>query len=164
LKLRVFVLFLILIAASCRTAKPVSDNQEKSKGSPEKTHNHASEINKNFQKLVNDWLGSPYKYGGCTKEGTDCSGMVYTFYKEVYQIELPRSSEEIYKKARKIDENQVKPGDLVFFAIKNKQVSHVGMYLSERKFIHSSTSKGVIVSSLNELYYKERFIGFGAYR
>jgi len=161
------VSFLFVIAitlASCKAVqKSVRTDENKNKiESSGKEPSNQSELN--YQSLINAWLGSPYKYGGCTKDGTDCSGMVYTFYKEIYGIELPRSSNEIYLKARKIDESQAKPGDLVFFAIKNNQVSHVGMYTNDRKFIHSSTSKGVIISSLNEPYYKERLKGFGSFR
>ncbi len=154
----------LVIFASCKTVKNppgAAENRDKPVISKKET---GSESDLNFQSLINAWLGSPYKYGGCTKDGTDCSGMVFTFYKEVYGIELPRSSNEIYQKARKIEESQAKPGDLVFFTIKNNQVSHVGMYMNDRKFIHSSTSKGVIISSLNEPYYKERLKGFGSFR
>ncbi|MCB0819089.1 MAG: C40 family peptidase, partial [Bacteroidetes bacterium] len=59
---------------------------------------------------------------------------------------------------------EAKPGDLVFFATKSAKVSHVGMYMMDNKFVHSSTSKGVIISSLDETYYRERLVGFGAYR
>lgn len=104
------------------------------------------------------WLDVPYKYGGSTKKGSDCSGFVNQIYKNVYQVKLPRSTAEIYKKYNKVNSNKLQTGDLIFFATgKNKKKpSHVGIYLKDQKFIHASTQKGVIVTDLDDKYYKSR--------
>ena len=106
------------------------------------------------------WIGTRYKYGGDTKKGTDCSGMTKSIYWKVYRKNLSRSSKQLYKDSRKISMNKAEPGDLVFFATtkKKKEPTHVGIYLKNNKFIHASTSRGVIVSDLDEPYYKKAFL------
>ena len=109
------------------------------------------------------WIGTPYQYGGNTRRGTDCSGMVSAIYKQVYQKALHRSSEDIYKHdCHHISQHALKQGDLVFFATSSsKKVSHVGIYLKDGRFIHASTSRGVIVSGLDEDYYRKRWVKGG---
>jgi murein DD-endopeptidase / murein LD-carboxypeptidase len=108
------------------------------------------------------WLGVPYKYGTCSRtDGTDCSGLAHYLYRSVYGHSIMRSSNDIYLQCQRIDSNELKQGDLVFFKIEQPKVSHVGIYLADRKFIHSSTQKGVIVSSLDEPYYRKYFYASG---
>lgn len=106
------------------------------------------------------WIGTKYRYGGDTKKGTDCSGMVKNIYYKVYRKTISRSTKTQYADSKKIAKNKAVPGDLVFFATSKKKntPTHVGIYLKDDKFIHASSSKGVIVSSLNENYYKKNFI------
>ena len=109
------------------------------------------------------WVGTPYKYGGNTRKGTDCSGMVAAIYKTVFQRTLHRSSADIYQNdCHHISRSALRQGDLVFFCISgSKKPNHVGIYLKDGLFIHSSTSKGVIVSSLDEDYYKKNWLKGG---
>lgn len=104
------------------------------------------------------WLGVPYRYGGNTKAGSDCSGFVVQVYRRVYGKRLERSSDDQAKKdVQKVGKGGLKPGDLVFFrtSSKSKKIDHVGIFLKDGYFVHASTSKGVIVSSLDEDYYKK---------
>lgn len=103
------------------------------------------------------WIGVPYHYGGTTKKGVDCSGLTYNIYKTVYRKTVPRDTNGLEKKAKKVSKGKLKPGDLVFFATTGdkKKITHVGIYLKNNKFIHASTSRGVIVSDLNESYYRQ---------
>ena len=111
------------------------------------------------------WIGTKYKYGGCSKSGTDCSGLAMQIYKEVYGKAIDRSSSGIWtKNCKKIAKSQLQPGDLIFFRTdgkKSKTPNHVGVYLKENKFIHSTTHKGVIVSNLSEDYYVKSFLTYG---
>jgi len=106
-------------------------------------------------------LGIKYRRGGTTKKGFDCSGLMFTTYKEL-DITLPRSSHEQAKTGTKVKRSEAQKGDLIFFSTNNRgAISHVGMiteiFEDEIKFIHSSTHQGVIVSSTSESYYAKRF-------
>lgn len=108
-----------------------------------------------------DNLGSPYRGGGMSKAGFDCSGLVYTTFKN-FEIMLPRSSNSMANYGYKVDRVEAKPGDLIFFRTNGKRViNHVGLvtevFEDEIKFIHSSTSAGVIISSTKENYYSKTF-------
>ena len=109
------------------------------------------------------YLGTPYRFGGSTKDGFDCSGLVCKAFAES-KTQLPRRSEDQSKIGKEIAIEFVKPGDLLFFATGGgRSVSHVGIVNNiendgEIKFIHASTSKGVIISSLNEAYWNKAFL------
>jgi lipoprotein Spr len=108
------------------------------------------------------WLGTPYRSAGMSRSGVDCSGFVTCMYNDVYGLRLNgRRCSEIYNEVKKINKSELKEGDIVFFKIRHSQVSHVGLYLGNDKFIHSSTSNGVIVSDLKEEYYQKYFWGGG---
>ncbi|MDR1007120.1 MAG: C40 family peptidase [Campylobacteraceae bacterium] len=108
------------------------------------------------------WLGTPYKIGGTTQKGVDCSGFVNAIYKEVYDRSLERNSADIYLKSDKIAKSDLREGDFVFFRTNNsKSVNHIGIYLKNGYFVHASTSKGVMVNKLNEKYYQNSFVSGG---
>lgn len=110
---------------------------------------------------ASDNLGVGYRGGGTTKDGFDCSGLMYSTFKK-FDIVLPRSSHEMADVGRKLDLNEIKKGDLIFFRTNGRsRINHVGMVVEinddEIKFIHSSTQSGVIISSTKEPYYKKTF-------
>ena len=110
------------------------------------------------------WIGTPYRYGGNSRQGVDCSGLTAAIYKKVYHKKLKRNSEEQRTKdCRRVSKQKLQEGDLVFFhnGRKKKQANHVGIYLKKGRFIHASSSQGVIVSSLNESYYKKHWMQGG---
>lgn len=107
--------------------------------------------------FINDWHGTKYKYGGLTKSGVDCSGFCNVLYNEVYKKTLPRSTKDIVKEISKKPKSKLTEGDLVFFNISGKRNSHVGVYLQNNFFVHASTSKGVIISSLTNPYYVKAY-------
>lgn len=109
---------------------------------------------------IDDWWGTPYRLGGSTKDGIDCSAFVNTLMLAVYAVNLPRTSREQYETAAKIDDADLSEGDLVFFNTRGG-ISHVGIYLANNKFVHASTSGGVMISDLNEAYWKARYRGAG---
>lgn len=108
-----------------------------------------------------DWYGVPYKYGGCNKKGVDCSCFISLLYQEVYSKTLARSANDMFKMCDEISIEDARQGDLVFFKIGSNLVTHVGVYISGSWFIHSSTSKGVMLNSLQEAYYKKYFFCAG---
>ncbi|MCX8582440.1 MULTISPECIES: C40 family peptidase [unclassified Gilliamella] len=102
------------------------------------------------------WKRTPYRYGGTTLAGSDCSGLVMNFYKNRLQKTLPRSAAEQAKLGYKV--TTPKAGDLVFFKTgRSRSGLHVGIYYADGKFLHASTSKGVIYSNLNEDYWKKHY-------
>lgn len=108
------------------------------------------------------WIGVPYKYGGDTRLGIDCSGLTRQMYLSVYSISLGRTSEDIYRKSYRIAKRNLQDGDLVFFSTgKKSRINHVGIYLKKGYFIHSSTSKGVVLNHINEPYYVKTWRGAG---
>lgn len=110
--------------------------------------------------FIEDWWETKYQYGGTTKSGVDCSGFTGNLMNKVYKYQLPRTATSQYDVCDKISKNELKEGDLIFFNTRGG-ISHVGMYLANGFFVHSSTSKGVTISSLEEEYYKTRFFGSG---
>lgn len=109
------------------------------------------------------WIGTPYKYGAQEKgKSTDCSGLVLMVYKEITQIKLPRNSLKQAEFCEKLNNKNVKPGDLIFFALDGKkEISHVGIMIDDHQFVHASASKGVIVSSIKTPYYERNFKMYG---
>ncbi len=117
-----------------------------------------------FEDGVKEYLGAPYRRGGTSKKGFDCSGFARTIYDRFLGLDLPHSSGDQFQSSelQKINTRELQTGDLVFFANqgkKKKRINHVGVYLSDGQFIHASSSEGIIVSSLGESYWKKRFVG-----
>ena len=116
-----------------------------------------SSDNEQLYKTVNSWLGVPYRYGGTDRNGIDCSAFVGTVFREVYGKNLHRTANDMLQDVTLVQKNQLKEGDLLFFTNSKGKVSHVGIYLKEDLFAHSSTSAGVCVSRLDDTYWSRHF-------
>lgn len=99
------------------------------------------------------WHGTPYRMGGNNRSGIDCSGFVQVTYRDLFGIDLPRRTDQQAHVGRQITKSELQPGDLIFF----REGRHVGIYLENRKFLHASTRRGVIISSLDNSYWSQRF-------
>jgi cell wall-associated NlpC family hydrolase len=108
---------------------------------------------------VVSFLGVPYKYGGTSRKGVDCSGFTSQVYASAAALALPRSTREQYGVGTKIGRNELRFGDLVFFNTTGRKPSHVGIYIEDDLFAHASVNDGVTFSSLESDYYKKRFVG-----
>jgi hypothetical protein len=104
-------------------------------------------------------LGSPYRSGGAATTGFDCSGLVLTLLRSFGQAISGRSSPEFWKQGAPVDKDRLQAGDLLFFSDHHRLIGHVAMYLSDGKFVHASVGSGVIVSGLDEDYYRRRYKG-----
>jgi lipoprotein Spr len=107
--------------------------------------------------FIDLWYGTPYKYAGRTMSGVDCSDFVSLLFQSVYNITITGAVPDVYKQCKPIKASQLKEGDLVFFKINKRSLSHVGVYLQNHKFVHASVHAGVMIDDLREDYYKKYF-------
>ena len=168
-----FISLSFFFLVSCQHQKTVSSSESK----PEKKENNSHAIKKQFaeklgvsesdiknEKLyqfINDWYGVKYKYGGKDKGGIDCSGLTSTLYSVVYKKTISCSTKDLVSEVKKIKESDLREGDLVCFNTNGKSISHVGVYLQNHKFVHASTKKGVMISDMNEPYFKKTYVSSG---
>lgn len=172
-KIKYIVLILFLFAiASCSSSRRITYKSSEYKKTEKRDRSRSSNKNKEVKisgsKSVNSVLkeahkyaGTPYKYGGTTRSGLDCSGLVINAF-DAANFKMPRISRDQANVGKEIRLRDVKEGDLVFFTTSGSSINHVGIVdkviKGEVYFIHSSTSKGVIVSSLEETYWNKRFV------
>jgi lipoprotein Spr len=152
-------LLLAVTFASCKSTSSATVSKKEPKKESKKENRS---LVRNLIEKATDNIGAPYKAGGTTKNGFDCSGLVFTTFASE-NIKLPRPSYEQAKVGKLIQFNNAEKGDLIFFKTnKSKQINHVGLITevnsNEIKFVHSSTSKGVIISSTKEPYYQSSFV------
>ena len=100
--------------------------------------------------FIDQWMGTPYKFGGQDKDGVDCSGLAQLLEQEVYGIQIPRMTSQQVTVIKRKYEEELKEGDLVFFDFDGKQFSHVGVYLQNGYMVHASTRKGVMIARLHD--------------
>jgi len=163
--LKIFLLLFFIAAGGVPTAQAQDVSSDAEQNNLELCYRFSRLLNCEVDTLTNpvlyqtvyEWLGTPYKYSGDCREGIDCSGFVCMLYQKVFGIELAQSSADIYKEVKPLKKNMLHEGDLVFFKIKKRRVSHVGIYIANNKFAHASVQNGVIISDLDEPYYKKYF-------
>ena len=136
------------------------------KAAPKKTEKVAKKVTKpaakptNLEKYAKEWLGAKYVYGAASKKKTDCSGYVMQVYKGFYGISLDHSAQHMFDDGRgySIKRKKLQEGDLVFFGNFWK-ISHVGIYLKGDRFIHASTSSGVVITPMDDNYWASKYKG-----
>jgi lipoprotein Spr len=111
--------------------------------------------------MIEDWYDTPYRLGGSSKSGIDCSAFMQVMYSGLFGVTLPRTSREQYSSVRPISLTELKEGDLVFFRTSGSGVSHVGFYLQNNKFVHAGSSTGVTISDLTDTYWSKHFLRAG---
>jgi len=159
--------------SSVKTVKPKTQTTVNKVQAESKNHAAKSEFQQKFNlsqndlkenrlyAFVNEWYGTPYKYGGCGKNGVDCSCFTTILYQNVYKKELARTASDMFKTCKQISIEEADEGDLVFFKIGGNAITHVGVLVRDKYFVHSSTSRGVIINNLEEAYYKKYFFCAG---
>jgi cell wall-associated NlpC family hydrolase len=169
-KALIFLVFLSTSISGCRSGKGSRTEERPVKKSALSALEKKlgvelpAESNRAYYEEIASWLGAPYKYGGTDISGIDCSGFVMIVYQRVFGIKLIHQSSQQKEKSKPVDADELKEGDLYFFKLDGKKISHVGMHVAPDYFIHASTKRGVVVSRLSEPYYTKAFSGFGSYR
>ncbi len=173
---RYFILFALILTAfsACHTTEKAAGGKNRS----------LSEENEKSQKLrtkyagilgiqpeqinntrlyafIDAWTGTPYLYGGKNRNGIDCSGFTEMLYHSVFERDISGSSKDLFIQCRPVPKTQLHEGDLVFFKIESDKISHVGVYLTNNKFVHATVKKGVMISDLSETYYMKYYFEGG---
>ncbi len=118
--------------------------------------------NKDLLMAVDEWLGTPYRWGGCSKDGVDCSCLVKSIYESVYGVILNRTSARIVNDdLTRVKKTELREGDILSFKMKDNRISHIGIYLKDNKFVHVSRKKGVKINDVRNTYYRKRFYAGG---
>jgi lipoprotein Spr len=162
----VIALFLSVLAAQAQTTvapaqtadKPQDDQESLAKDYLSQIMGVALSATSNMKlfHFVYDWIGTPYRFGGGSRKGIDCSAFTKELYSEVFNLDIRRNSRDIFSMVSPVKKDDLKEGDLVFFKIHSRRISHVGVYLGNNRFAHAS-SKGVAISSLDDAYYSRYF-------
>lgn len=124
--------------------------------SPDGTLGKTKVVSQHLNKQLNQWQGTPYRYGGNSRQGIDCSAFVQQTFANKFKVSLPRTTTQQANVGKKISRSHLKAGDLVFFKIRGASL-HVGIYDKNNHFIHASTSQGVTRSSLDNSYWDKRY-------
>ncbi len=109
---------------------------------------------------IDGWLGTRYCMGGTTKRCIDCSAFTQSFYSALYNTTIPRTARNQYSAAHRVSKNELQEGDLLFFNTRGG-ISHVGVYLQNNKFVHATSSKGIMISDLSDSYWSKRYVSAG---
>ena len=156
IKLSIIVM-LLLILTGCSKAPTYPSHYVK----PQQTSKQSKPVSKDpvinsLHAEYKKWHHTPYKYGGVCLDGVDCSGLVKVIYKNAFGVDIPRTTKDQVKIGKKIKYAQIRPGDLIFFKTGyNKR--HVGIYFGDNTFLHTSKKYGVIISSINNPYWREKY-------
>jgi len=119
-------------------------------------------VNIDLYHFIDNWWGTPYRMGGSTQKGVDCSAFTQTLISDIFGQQIPRTAQEQKDFCSTVDLNNLKEGDLIFFKTKKgRDITHVGIYLMDERFVHASSSNGVMISSLSEPYWSRHFAGAG---
>lgn len=147
---------LSLLLATLLTACSSIPNNNIHINSGNLTTTSESHIAQQLYQQYQEWHGTPYAWGGMSKRGVDCSGFVYVTLREQFGTQIPRTTAQQVQTGNYISDSELAAGDLVFFKTGSK-ARHVGIYVEDGKFLHASTSHGVIISRLDNVYWKKHY-------
>jgi cell wall-associated NlpC family hydrolase len=158
-----FVLFIAAGVSGCSSFSSTYSVQDNSPAqvlvpqqAPKVDLENRAEVRAQLLKQLDEWQGVPYRYGGLSKRGVDCSGFTYLTFAEQFGIRLPRTTGSQVKKGIEVDQSELLPGDLIFFNTGYQQ-RHMGVYVGKKQFIHASSSRGVMISRLDNPYWQDAY-------
>ncbi|WP_242689146.1 C40 family peptidase [Pedobacter sp. SYSU D00535] len=173
---RVFFLiaFGTVLLQACSSKKTLTDSSrargKEIKGSMKERYAALLEVserdirNEKLYRFIDEWMGVPHKSGGMDRRGADCSGFTTILQREIFDRNVPRTARQMAENVKRKYEEDLEEGDLVFFDLNGQKFSHVGVYLQNGRFVHVSTSKGVVVSRLKDPWYYKYFSRAGSVR
>lgn len=151
--LPVFLLGAAILLAGCSSTRALTDDGEPN---PSITAVAPVGLEASLRSEIDPWLGVSHVYGGTTRDGVDCSGFVYRIYSDLLGLELPRTTEQQRDSGRSVLRSSLRSGDLIFFK-PDAKTRHVGIMLNDREFAHASSSRGVMISRIDESYWHDRY-------
>lgn len=141
----------LFVVAGCGSTQKATTHRQSSHSVPS-----TSSIKSDLLRQHKRWLGTPYKLGGMSRKGIDCSGFVAISYQSLFKVSLPRETKSQAKLGQFIPRQALQSGDLVFFKT-GRSLRHVGIYLGRQAFLHASTSRGVVISRLDNPYWNSHY-------
>jgi len=148
-------LLILTIFSGCISDKTNAITYHKiKKPSTHKSQNYKTKL---LYKEYKKWANTPYRYGGTNFKGVDCSALVQHIYKDAFKTKIPRTTKYQIKTGQKVDKKLQKIGDIIFFKTSHKD-RHCGIIIEDGKFLHSSSSHGVIISSINNPYWRTKYL------
>jgi lipoprotein Spr len=158
-----------LVLVSCHSSRKLSNYSETNNRNDALREKYAPQLGINPDEITNiplysfidEWIGAPYHYGGKDKNGVDCSGFTEILYNKVFGKQITGSSRDLFEKCKVVSTDDLKEGDLLFFKIESDKISHVGVYLTNKHFVHATVKKGVMINGMEEAYYKKYFFKAG---
>lgn len=144
------IVLLLMVSGGCATSPPPSSK-------PILDSHDDKPVSTALRTEIQSWLGTPHRLGGLSRRGVDCSGLVVVVYDTLFDLHLPRTTADLIHSGQRVDQTQLVSGDLVFFNPGYKS-RHVGIYLGRGEFAHASTSRGVIISRLNDVFWQKCYI------
>lgn len=153
----------VLTGCASSNQQDVADNGYYSRNLPTLAKHSSAAQSERYPELIRDalmeehqrWVGTPYRLGGDSFNGVDCSALVQNVFSEAFQVELPRTTSRQVNTGVAISRTELEPGDLVFFRPPGNR--HVGIYVGDGRFMHASSSRGVMISSLNNGYWSRYY-------
>ncbi len=157
LPLTLFTCLAIAVLTGCAgTPKSTPSKASTTRSHASSAVHKQSAVYQRLHQQYSRWKGTPYRLGGLNKNGIDCSGFVHVTFREAFGLQLPRTTEDLADSGQRIDKRKLAVGDLVFFKTGITK-RHVGIYMGDEKFIHASTSRGVMQSSLRNPYWSRNY-------
>jgi probable lipoprotein NlpC len=145
-------MFLILLPMVSGCAAPTASERR-----PEPVRSGQSGTERTLRAGIRPWLGTPHRLGGMSHRGIDCSGLVVILYEDLFGKQLPRTTAALIHRGRRVARRNLTPGDLVFFKPGSK-ARHVGIYLGHGEFVHASTSHGVMISHMDDIFWQHCYL------
>jgi len=149
----VAVVLAVMTAGCAATKDPQSENLPQ----PVSVSDDPPSTEQVLRAGIRPWLGTPHRMGGMSRRGIDCSGLAVSLYRDLFDIRLPRTTRAQMRSGRSVNRSQLVPGDLLFFKPVSKYY-HVGIYLGQSEFVHTSTRQGVMISRLDDGFWRSCYL------